>query len=413
MERDRLALKIVDSWESYGKLIRKIGMKLPFEKLYDQKEQAVRDALFKAYGGPEESAKLRAAFEIKSLMDEEALTGKKITAAQVYRHGLQPEKIAQHAREHQKLKVFEGLAEADRPLFLLLDKYDDKCREANRLYALCLKDIQARSETHRETPGETLAEALPSSLQPWDSSSWPAYQDACKPRNKLALEIFDRSQPGKVASLAQVMGLNLKEVDGERIFLRSEQAERDSRIQQHLAARDPEEKGQTAVALLQLIELEQASAQSARPSPAARQTYYAGIDLPTLRETAFAHHRESFLKSLTGEKEVSLFHALQAYETASQGAKKIYAACAAEGKAQSLKPWETERFSAYRAAVERQDEIAGGLLKAGDYRTLEKIGQALGISLQTLDVEAHRHFLRGDPANLYGRLYHPCSRSRP
>ncbi len=414
MARDQHALKIVDSWEGYESLIRQVGMKLSFETLMDQKDQAIRDVLLKTYTtSQEETAKLHAAFEIKMLMDEEATSGKKITIAQVYQQGVQPKDVARHALEYQKLKVFESLStEPERQLFLLLDEYDDKCREANRIYVVCLNEIKEMNEnTNEKAKGKESTE-----FKPWDSPSWPAYQEACQPRNKLALEIFDRSNHAEVLSLAYAMGLKLKEVELEQIFLRGEKAFRDTHIEKYLTSLDQGEKGESAFALLKLINSEVcvptarvsttgvlASEQSkrdgkegsiegessiggglstgGRPSATAKQVYHAGIDFKELRQAANIYQQDRVLQTLTAEEDIKVFHVLQSYGKATHLANQAYINCMEEAQSKSLKVWETESFKDYRPLSASQNQIARILFEDHNVDQVFVLARRMGMPL--------------------------------
>ncbi len=403
MARDQSALKIVDSWEDYGPLIQKVGMKLSFETLMDQKEQAVRDTLLKTYAtSQEDSAKLHAASEIKTLMDEDRAAGKKVTVSDVYFYGLQPKDIARDALEYQKLKVFESLkTEPERQLFLLLDEYDDKCREANRIYVVCLNEIkEINGEASKEEERE---------LKPWDAPSWPIYQEACKPRNKLALEIFDRSDHAEIVVLAHAMGLNLKEVELEQIFSRGEKAFRDTHIERYLTSSNQEEQGESAFALTRLINSEREQSKGDgqgnalrdgkeesiggrpstegkslagdRPSATAKQVYHAGIDFKELHQAANTYQQARVLQTLTTEEDIKTFHALQSYGKATYLANQAYKGCIEEAQRKSLKIWETEAYKTYAHLATAQNRIAYTLFEEHDVERMLDLSRKMGMSL--------------------------------
>jgi ATP-dependent exoDNAse (exonuclease V) alpha subunit len=416
MERDQRALKIVDFWEDYNLLIQKVGLKLSFETLVDQKDQAVRDTLLKTYTtSQEETAKLHAAFDLKTLMEEDRAAGKKATISDVYFYGVQPKNIARHALEYQKLKVFEGLkTEHERQLFLLLDEYDDKCREANRAYVVCLNEVEemngnAYGDSNEDSNGETSEEGK--EFKPWDAPSWPVYQKACKPRNRLALEIFDRSNHGEVMSLADLMGLNLREVELEQIFIRGERAFRDIHIETYLTSLDQGEKGESACALIRLINSEREQSKRGRfghgddqgsqgdnkgESITAKQVYHAGIDFKELQQAANAYRQSRVLETLATEEEVKTFHALQAYEKATHLANQAYKNCIEEAQAKSLKAaetrvgntsvtdtrvWQTEAFKTYTLLAAAQNRIARTLFEEHNIEFAFELSRKMGMSL--------------------------------
>ncbi|MCE3230503.1 MAG: hypothetical protein K0R52_431 [Alphaproteobacteria bacterium] len=434
-EQDQLALKIVDSWEDYHPLIQKLGMNLNFEVLIGQKDRAVLDNLLKTYTtSSEETAKLHAAFEIKALMDEDREAKKKVTVAQVYAQGVLPKDIARHALEYQKLKLFEGLkTEAERQLFLLLDEYDDKCREANRAYVVCLNEIE---EMKGNLPNENSQEMgkgkerdgqEETQLKPWDAPSWPIYQKACKPRNQLALEIFDQSNHGEVLALAGLMGLNLREVELEQIFLRGERAFRDTHIEKYLTSLNEEEKGKSALALINLMNSEKRASTAhvsgtsvlaeeqdkgeeegepdrqedklgdtqgfgkRRGSVTARQLYDVGIDFKELRQVANAYHQNRVLQTLDTEEDIKIFHTLQRYEKATYLANKAYKVCIEEVEAKSVKVvgpggqdiriWETPSFKIYAPLAAARNEIARILFEDHDIDRMVDLSRKMGMSL--------------------------------
>jgi hypothetical protein len=432
-----MALKIMDVREGYEALALKVGIKLDFAKLAEQAMQGKRNALFKQYMAAEGEgkfqwpvlgqgpglgrganlSKLKAAYELNALMQAEAEAAvcptiegrppaeaevhsskKKITMAQAYSHDLQPKDIALDALKYQRLQVFVHLAtEPERKLFVLLEQYDAQCSTANQIYVRCLPDTKNEAATTKSTDKPT--------SKPWYSPHYSDYKAACDIRNETAVQIFNQHNHEDVLQLADVMGIKFKEVELEGIFARCEQATRKTYIQDYLAAGDDKDKkGQAAVDLLKLVDFERKSdKQNGSVSVTATQAYYAGIDLKALQATAFEHKRESYLRSLTNEgagnesasEEVKIFYALQDYEEASRAAKKAYVACLEEAKTKAVKPWETTMFKDYLTLINKQDGIAHDLLATTDTRVLSKVAQGMAISLKGLDVEAHRHSLRG------------------
>ena len=381
MKRDAAAFQIVERREAFTDLADKVGMKLDFEKLGEQGLQATRDRLFKTYqSSPEEMTKLEAAFEINALIKGEAELGKKPTISQVYQQGLQPKDITRDALEYQKLKLYESLkTETERGLFLLLDEYDAKCRTANQIYGQCIEDTKEKDK------------------KPWESSHYPDYKDACDSRNDIALEVFDQRDHGQVLAMAEAMGMRFKETEIQEIFSRCEQATRTNNIISYLKADDPEAKGKAAVAIRQMIEFERMEASS--PSKTAQQAFHSGIDFKELQTTAFEYGRSCILKGLSSDKEIQLYHSLEAYENALRPANSTYKECIDESKEKTtngleVKPWETEKFKEYISLVAVQDEKAHQIIKGHDAGSINKIAKEMGISPKKLDVEAHRHSLR-------------------
>lgn len=381
MKRDAAAFQIVERREAFTDLADKVGMKLDFEKLGEQAVQATRDRLFKTYqSSPEEMTKLEAAFEINAMVKGEAELGKKPTISQVYQQGLQPKDIGKDVLEYRKLKLFEGLkTEAERSLFLLLDEYDSKCRTANQIYGQCIEETKDKGKNA------------------WESSHYPAYKAVCNSRNDIALEVFDQRDHNQVLAMAEAMGMRFKETELQEIFSRCEQATRTNNIISYLKAEDPEAKGKAAVTIRQMIEFERRESGSA--SKTAQQAYHSGIDFKELQATAFDYGRSCILKGLSSEKEIQLYHSLEAYENAFRPANRAYKDCIDESKAKTtttleVKPWETEKYKEYISLVAVQDEKAHQLIKGHDAGSINKIAKEMGISPKKLDVEAHRHSLR-------------------
>ena len=379
--RDSFAVRVMEEQEEFEALANKIGIKLDFERLKVQAAQGKLTNLIKTYkSSPELTAKLEAAFEINSLIKSESQLEKKPMISHVFQQGIQPKDIARDALEWQKMKLFESLkTESERDLFLLLDEYGDKCRKANQIYSFCIEETKEKDK------------------KPWESSHYPAYKDACHSRNDLTLEIFDQRDHGQVLAMAESMGIRFKDVDLVEIFSRCEQATRTRHILSYQNAEDPETKGEAAIAIRQMIELERREKGSA--SKTAQQAYHSGIDFKELQITAFNYGRSCVLKGLSSEKEVEIYHCLEAYENALRPANRAYKECIEESQAKTtngleVKPWETDKFKEYISLVTIQDEKAHELIKGHDAHTVIKIAKQMGISPKKLDVEAHRHSLR-------------------
>lgn len=387
MKRDAAAFQIMEQQEAFADLAERVGIKLDFDRLKEQAQQAMRDRLFEAYESSlEEMARLEAAFKMNTLVKEESEVGKKVTVSQIYQKGLQPKDIDRDALEYQKAKLFESLkTEPERALFLLLDEYDAQCRKANQIYTLCIEDTEDKDR------------------RPWESFHYPAYKDACHARNDIALEIFEQRDHGQVLSMAEAMGMRFKDVELEEIFARCEQANRTRNIISYQNAKDPNVKGQAALAIRQMITVE-----GRRPferkekgvlSKTAQQAFHAGIDFKELQATALMYGRVVFLAGLSDQKERELFHTLELYEQSSHAVKQAYRECIEESNERStsslaVKPWETEKFKEYIGLVTIQDEKAFQLVKGYDLSSINRIAKEMGISVKAIDVEAHRHALR-------------------
>ena len=197
--------------------------------------------------------------------------------------------------------------------------------------------------------------------------------------------------------MAEGMGIRVKDIDLIEIFSRCEQATRTDNIISYLKGEDPETKGKAAAAVQQMIQFERREATS--PSKTAQQAYYSGIDFKELQISAFEYERSSVLKKLSSEKEIEVYHCLEAYENALKPATRAYKECIDESKEKTtkilaVKPWETEKFKEYISLVTVQDEKAYDLIKGYDAPTVTKIARQMGIACKKLDVEAHRHSLR-------------------
>jgi len=231
----------------------------------------------------------------------------------------------------------------------------------------------------------------------WESSHYPAYKAACNARNDIALEVFDQRDHNEVLSMAEAMSMRFKETELQEIFSRCEQATRTNNIISYLKAEDVEAKGKAAASIRQMIEFERRDASS--PSKTAQQAYHSGIDFKELQKTAFEYGRASLLKGLSSEKEVRIYHALEAYENAFRPANRVFKDCIEESKEKTtpalmVKPWETEKYKEYLSLVAIQDEKAYELVKGNDLTSINNIAKEMGISPKRLDVEAHRHSLR-------------------
>jgi hypothetical protein len=394
MVRDGYALQIVEKQGEFETLANKVGIKLNFERLVEEATRGKLNNLLKTYqSSPELTAKLEAAFQINSLIRNESALEKKTIIAQVFQQGVQPKDIIRDALEWQKTKLFEGLTtEPERKLFLLLDEYGDQCKKANNLYHQCITDVKDKE-----------------GARPWYSTHYGSYKEACHSRNNLALEIFDQRDHAQVIAMAEAMGIRFKDVELDEIFSRCEQATRTRNIISYQNAKDPETKGQAAVAIKQMIEVEGRLPVEGCPSfekrdkgvssKTAQQAYHAGIDFKELQIIAFDYGRSCVLKGLSSEKEIDIYHALEAYESALRPANRAYKGCIDESKTKTtkdleVKPWETGKFKEYISLVILQDEKAYELIKGYDVGSISKVAKEMGISVKKLDVEAHRHSLR-------------------
>lgn len=381
MARDAHALSIVEKSQEFEVLASKVGIKLKLERLVEEAARGKLDTLIQAYkSSPQLTRKLKAASEMNALIKGESELEKKPIIARMFQQGLQPKDIARDALEYSKINLFESLkTEETRELFVRLDEYGDKCRQANQIYAQCIEDTKEKDQ------------------RPWESPHYPSYKDACLARNDLALGIFDQRDYNQVLSMAEAMGIQFKDVELSEIFSRGTQAERSRRIAAYLKDETPESKGQAAIALRQMICLEKRQKEDV--SPTARQVFYAGIDFKDMQTTAFEYERSRILKGLGSEKEIRVYRALGSYENAYGLTNRAYQECleVAQEKTKPdkrVKPWRTDKFKEYISLVTLQDEQAYRLINEYDANTVIKIAQQMGISVKKLDVEAHRHSLR-------------------
>jgi hypothetical protein len=395
MKRDHYAARIMEGQEAYVQTAEKVGIKLDIERLEAQAAIGNLDSAIITYkSSPELTTKLGAAARIHSLMKQEQGLEKKPMVSEVFQQGIQPKDIARDALEWQKMKVFEGLnTEQERDLFLLLDEYGDKCRTANALYAKCATDVKSKSD------GASLS-------RPWQSIYYGDYKSACEARNAIALKVFDQRDQSRVLSLAEAMGMRFKDVELEEIFSRCEQATRTRHITAYLKAETPEAKGKTAIAIRQMIAFERtqgtrtgSNAKPQKPSVTAQQAFHSGIDFKELQATAFAYGRACALKTLSTPEETRIFHTLELYEQTCRASNKMYGECIEESKARTtkdlaVKPWETDKFKDYISLVTVRDEQAYQLIKEHPASSLEKVAKEMGISIKSVDVDAHRHSLR-------------------
>jgi len=391
IKRNEAALAIITQEQALVDLAKRVGIKLDIARLSNQADQGTRKHLLETYRShPEQLSRLEAAHKLHDMMLGEAGLEKKPTAAFLRQQGLLSKVITEAAHEYQKTKVFESLADdKSREFFGLLDNYDSHCCKARDLYAQCVQETKDKA-----------------GQRPWYSALYGEYKAAVESRNQIAIKVFDQRDYTQVVDMADKMGIRFKDVELEEIFSRCEQATRTRHIEAYLQAETPETKGEAAIALRQMIAFEKRNKNAI--SKTAQQAFHSGIDFKELQTTAFDYGRASILKGLSSAKDVKIYHALEAYESAARPANRTFVACLDEGKEKGIKPWETKTFKEYLAKVTVQDEKAHQLIKGYDAPSVAKIATEMGISVKKLDVKAHRHSLRknlqtfkeGDRANV-------------
>lgn len=391
MGRDQLALKIIDAWEDYDPLIQKVGMKLPFEKLIDQKEQAVRDNLLKIYTTtPEEPQKLQAAFELKNLMEEEATGGKKITVAQVYGHGLNPKDITHQARQYEKLKLLETLpSRPERQQLLLLTDYEDKCYMANQLYRKCLGE----GKTHNKNTGKD--------LKPWDSPFWPDYQAVVCQRNAVAFDLSQDSGFLEHLTLAEQKGWVIHR---KALISHAEEGYRQKTITQYKElGKDTTTESEMAKAklaghLTQMIRDDQAEGH--------KKTLVALYQANLNPKDVFAEARDfkdyTVLRDLETEEDRHLFERIYEYKVKSAKANEIYRQCVHDRDQSNIKITENPLYESYLAAVANRNERAAALLSCDDWDKCLAIAEHLEVTLDEdkMIAQFEDHRLRILPSHL-------------
>jgi hypothetical protein len=370
MARDQRALTIINSWEEYHPLIQKIGMKLTFEQLIDQKEQSVRDNLFKTYTTSQNQLKkLQAAFELKMLMDEEAAEGKKVTVAQVYHQGLQPKDITHHALKYEKLKLIESLTNEDEHQFLMgLTEYDDHCYEANKIYIRCLNDIKERSAQTGEE------------LKPWDSLLWPDYQQAISQRNVSAFVVSNKPDFLESLSLANQKGWS---VDGETILTHAQEGYRHQVILKYIElAKDTTTesemvKAKLAVHLTQMIQDDHAEGHK----KTVIALYQANVNPKDIFIEAKDFRDFRVLRDLEFEEDRHIYATVYAYKVKSNIANGIYRQCLQDRDESNIKVIENLRYNDYLAAIGECNETATALLALNDWEKCLSIAEQLEVTL--------------------------------
>jgi len=382
MARDQQAAKIVDYWEDYSNLIEKIGMKLDFDKLFEQKEQAIRALLFKAYTAlPEdtissEMAKLKTACELKILMDEEALQGKKTTIAQVYQQGLNPKDITRDALHYEERQICQ--TDEDHYYFKVIYSYHQSVATANGLYRTCLRE------------GEKLGVALP------DTPHYPEYLAAVANRNETAMNLLARDDWQECWFRAYIWNLDLDEDtlmtqmhDGQRGKLLEQYTGTDSVLVKLLISREVKD-------MLAEDQKEQRKATLA-------DLYGRKITPSTIQTEAKQFDRMVAYANLAIDAEKQIFSALERYDEKLAESKRHYAAACREAKEQGISKENTTAYAAFQSALNERQGMASLAANAGRPHVVEGIAEDMGIILNTLykDARTHElgmsHLMKGQP----------------
>lgn len=392
MARDQHALKIVDAWEDYAPLIQKIGMKLSFDKLCDQKGQAVRDTLFNTYKtSQEEGAKLQAAFEIKALMDDEATTGKKLTVAQVYQQGLQPKDITQHAQAWQKLKILETLSsEAEKVPFRLYSTYDDHAIIAKGIYRQCVDDTSVSDTSISDTRvGDTsvsdtrIQDQASLGTRLSESKHFSAYQEAVFERNAIALELSKHPGFLRCLDLVERHGLS---TNREAIISHAEDGYREKMLSQYKElVQSPDTKSEIlkvklAGHLTKMIQDDQVDGH--KKTLAA--IYQAQLNPKDIFAGANDFKDYVQFSALETEEERHLFGSVYAYKVASTRADGHYRSCCQEAEQQNLKKTETASYLLFQEALKERQKIASVIEQTGKPNLFASIAEDMGVSIEKL-----------------------------
>lgn len=364
--RDQYALKIVDAWEEFHPLIQKLRLKLSFEVLIDQKDQAVRDTLLKTYTtSHEESVRLQAAFDLKEMMDEEKAAGKKATVSEIYFKGLQPKDIVAAANAFQELALFKTLeTDEERDIFSLVFGYKALSEKADRTYRQC-------------------AEGTPNSKAS-DHPLYPEYLQVVSERNSYATALLGSPDWDLYWEMAYEWGVILNEDtvithsrDGRRQDLIDHYLHTDSLLVRRLIAREIKEM------------MEQDRKEEHKGTVAG--LYQHNILPRDIREEARQFDWMTLQASLKGDAEKQVFSLLDRYGDLLVQSNKHYSASCQEAEEQGVKKEKTPSYAAFQEALKERQEIASAIQQAGKPTVIEGMIDGMGLSVKVFHNDCHKH----------------------
>lgn len=123
-----------------------------------------------------------------------------------------------------------------------------------------------------------------------------------------------------------------------------------------------------------------------------RDILSSGINLTALSRDAQLYERRQLFITLP-EADKPLFSLLENYEAASFQAKEEFKICLQEANKQGTKPWEAKAYGEFSQSSQARDQLAGQLI-SHPYNAIEAMASRLKISLEKIDLEAHRDYLR-------------------
>lgn len=371
--RNQLALKIVDAWEEYQPLIHKFNIKLDYDKLFDQKEQAIQETLLQTYITTQDQiSKVQAAFELKTLMDKESEQGKKITVAQSYQWGLQPKEIVQHAREYLKIKILESLTtEAERQLFASLDKYDQKYQEANQVYVKCLEDIAERNSN---------VDKEENNLKPSDSLHYLTYKEVVSDRNGAAYELANAANLLEFLEMVEQKGLIMNR---EVLITHAQDGYREQAILQYqeLSNLTPTKDELSKAKLAEHLQLMIRDDQAEGHKKTLLALYQAQLNPKDILANAKDYAEFRVFQALETEEEREAFGLVIQYKMRSTKVNELYRQCAEEREELNIKIEDNPLYSSYIEAIKERGDSATALLGRISLDLCHSLAESLGIRL--------------------------------
>lgn len=124
-----------------------------------------------------------------------------------------------------------------------------------------------------------------------------------------------------------------------------------------------------------------------------RDLLQAGINLRELQANAHTFARQQLIASLDNSQDQSSYRLLDQYEQLKETAKAHYKLCREDSADKEIKPWDSAYYQAFTEVSRDRDAVAAEILSKPSQEMI-LMGEKLGVSLQSIDVEAHRHMLR-------------------
>ncbi|MFN9001703.1 MAG: AAA family ATPase [Holosporales bacterium] len=205
-----------------------------------------------------------------------------------------------------------------------------------------------------------------------------------KERDILAHQIIQDFE--SYNQLAQSIKLSLVT---EKLFLQAERGEKLDLIEKYSGNNNGVVQGKAAFDLVEILKHEQKEGSKST----VRELLQAGINLKKLAADANLFKRQQLMASLEDERAQKNYRLLDQYQQLKETANAHYRLCAEDSEEKNIKPWESDYFKAFSAISRDRDAVAAAIISE-PFEEMNSLGARMEVSLDKVDIEAHRHDLR-------------------